>query len=272
MTTARACILAWLTATLFLLSTTFTQTALAATATGETVCIQCHSSQTGRGGKPVTPWRQSIHAENGISCNHCHGGDPADMVNAMNPQRGFLGVPGQTGIPAFCGRCHIGIKDDYLRSAHGMALGKNGPTCVTCHGSHEIKKASLELINEQLCSGCHEFERARAIRDAMKQTEATLISLGKRIETFRGEGVDTAALEKRLFAQRNNYHRLFHEINPVRTRAESIRIAAELKPIAQTLDNLEAEQRGRKIIGVFAVSAALLAALLFHQLHKTYSS
>ena len=64
----------------------------------ETVCIQCHGAQPGRLGEPVKLWRDSIHAENGISCNDCHGGDPKDLANAMSPARGFLGVPKDAAI------------------------------------------------------------------------------------------------------------------------------------------------------------------------------
>src|SRR5450631_529676 len=166
---------------------------LSSAATGETVCIQCHTAQTGKGHEPVKPWQGSIHAENGISCHNCHGGDSRDIVNAMNPERGFLGVPKERSIPDFCDHCHIGIKADYLRSAHGRALGKGGPVCITCHGSHDIKKASLDLINEKSCTRCHSYDRARLIRGAMEKTETSLAGLAQRIEAFKGKGVDTAA-------------------------------------------------------------------------------
>jgi len=239
-------------------------------AEGDTVCIQCHGSQVGKAQAPVKPWQDSIHAENGISCHHCHGGDPADSINAMSPQRGFVGVPGEQDIPGFCGRCHIGIKADFLNSAHGRALGKGGPTCVTCHDSHGVKKVSIELISEKNCTRCHSYDRARIIRSAMERTEATLVTLSRRLEQFKGRGVDTAALEKKLFAQRNSYHSLFHEVNPARITEESAKISVELNHVKERLDAIDAEHRQRKIIGVFAVGAALTAALLLHLLRKTY--
>lgn len=239
-------------------------------AEGATVCIQCHGSQSGRLMEPVKLWQGSIHAENGISCHNCHGGDPVDAANAMNPSRGFLGAPKEIAIPDFCGHCHIGIKADFLGSAHGRALGKGGPTCVTCHGSHAVKKVTLDLINEKSCSACHSYERARLIRGAMEQTESNLVALSQRLEAFKGQGVDTAALEKGLFAQRNRYHSLFHEVNLAKVRNESTRIAGELSSIKSTLDTIDAEHSQRKIIGAFAVAGALLAALFLYLLSKTY--
>jgi len=222
--------------------------------------------------EPVKLWQGSVHAENGISCHNCHGGDPRDFANAMSPARGFIGVPKDVAVPDFCGRCHIGIKKDYLASAHGRALGKGGPTCVTCHGNHAVKKVTLELINEKDCSRCHSFERARLIRSSMEQTEGTLVALSRRMESFKGEGVETAALEKSLFAQRNRYHSLFHEVDVAKVRNESARIAGELNGIKASLDAIDAEFDKRRTIGAFAVAAALLAAILLHLLHKTYSS
>jgi len=244
---------------------------LAGAAEGETVCLQCHSAQTGRANAPVKPWQGSIHAENGISCHSCHGGDAKDIVNAMSPERGFLGAPKERAIPDFCGRCHIGIKADFLRSAHGRALGKGGPVCVTCHGSHDIKKASLDLINEKSCTRCHTYDRAKLIRDAMEQTEATLTGLAKRIEAYKGKGVDTAALEKTLFAQRNQFRSLFHVVDVAKVKADSTRIATELNTIKGSLDAIDAEHARRKTIGAIAVGACLLAAMLLHLLKKTYS-
>ena len=237
-----------------------------------TVCLHCHSAQTGRGGMVVQPWKTSIHAENGISCHDCHGGDPKDAVNAMSPARGFLGVPKETDIPAFCGRCHVGIRDDYLQSAHGRALGKGGPTCVTCHGSHDIRKVTLELINEKSCSRCHPYERAAEIKAAMVETERQFMSIEGRLARFKGEGVDTEATDKELFSIRNTYHRLFHEVNTNRVKSESSKLQGELAKLDHTLQKLDEQRAKRKITGAFVVAGALVAALLFYLLRKTYDN
>ncbi|RII27978.1 MAG: cytochrome C [Geobacter sp.] len=237
-----------------------------------TVCLQCHSSQTGRGGQVVQPWKSSIHAENGISCHDCHGGDPMDATNAMSPARGFLGVPKETDVPAFCGRCHVGILADYRQSAHGQALGKGGPTCVTCHGSHDIKKVTLDLINEKSCSRCHPYERAAKIKAAMKETERQIVDIGEKLSRFKGEGVDTESTDKGLFSIRNTYHRLFHEVNTPRVTSESSKLQGELAKIDQSLQKLDEQRAKRKLAGAFVVAGALVAALLFHLLRKTYGN
>ncbi|HBA90099.1 MAG TPA: cytochrome C [Geobacter sp.] len=235
----------------------------------ETVCIQCHGSLPDQLGAPVKLWRNSIHADNGISCNSCHGGDPKNAAVAMNPSHGFIGAPGEDEVPAFCGRCHPGVLKDYLASAHGRALGKGGPNCVTCHSNHEVMKASLNLINEKSCSRCHSFERARVIRAAMQQTESHIVGISGRIAGFRAMGVDTERLDKGLFAVRNSFHSLFHEVHVERVRAESTKINAELGKLDRDLKVIEDAHARRKVAGAIAVSFMLLMALLFHLLRKT---
>jgi hypothetical protein len=236
----------------------------------ETVCIQCHSGLPDKLGAPVALWRKSIHAENGISCNGCHGGDPKNADDAMNRSRGFLGAPKETDVPAFCGRCHPGVLKDYLASAHGKALGKGGPTCFTCHGNHQIVKASLDLINEKSCTRCHSFERAKTIRDAMAQTEGYIVGIDRRITGFQAIGVDTDRLGKSLFAVRNRFHTLFHEVNVEKVKGESAQINTELGKLDRDLKVIEEARAKRKIAGAVVVFCMLLIAFLVHLLKKTY--
>ena len=252
------------------LTTALLPSAALAQEPAEPVCIECHSKLPEMYSRPIKLWRNSIHAENGIFCNGCHGGDPKDAVNAMSPSRGFLGVPKEPAIPAFCGRCHVGVLTDYLASAHGLMLGKGGPTCVTCHGNHFVEKASLELINEKSCSRCHSFERAKIIRTAMQENETIIMTIDGRISALKNIGTDTEKLEKELFAVRNRFHTQFHNVNVERLKKESARIQADLKKIRLVLDKMEDTHRLRKIVGAVAVSFMLLVALVLHLIRKTF--
>jgi hypothetical protein len=236
----------------------------------EIVCIRCHGAQTGRFGEPVRLWRGSIHAANNVACNDCHGGDPNDPVNAMSPARGFLGAPKEKEIPTFCGRCHVGVARDYMRSAHGRALGKGGPTCVTCHSNHLVLKASLEIINEKTCGRCHGYEQARVIKDAMSSTEARILSIGTGIDKYKGEGVDTDKLEKGLFSIRNRFHTLFHDVDVNVVKEESARINSDLSVIYASLSKIGEERGKRKLAGAAVVGGALIAAIILYLLRKSY--
>jgi hypothetical protein len=242
----------------------------AAAGADEIVCIQCHTKLPEKYSQPVILWRGSIHAENGIACNSCHGGDVRDAVNAMSPSRGFLGVPKEHDIPAFCGRCHVGVLKEYLSSQHGKALGKGGPTCVTCHGNHKVVKASLELISEKNCSRCHGYQQAEAIKVAMARTESRILAIDAGINGLKQKGFDIDRLEKGLFSVRNSFHSLFHTVDIARFGMETARIQAELQRLDALLKAMDDQQRQRKLFGAFAVAGALLIALLTYLLRKTY--
>lgn len=227
------------------------------------VCIQCHASLPATFSKPVKLWLTSIHAEHGIGCNACHGGDQMDAAEAMSPARGFRGAPGTMAIASLCGGCHIGVAKYYMNSAHGRTLGRGGPTCVTCHGSHDIKSASLDLISKKYCSSCHTFEKARMIRSAMLKRDTMLMAIEKKIKTLKSQGVDTDHLEKRLFALRNRFHAMFHSLDIKMIIFESDHIQAELEKTS----GAGGTGTGH-LTGALAVGGALLAALLFYLIKK----
>ncbi|HXH27861.1 MAG TPA: cytochrome c3 family protein [Candidatus Polarisedimenticolia bacterium] len=115
-------------------------------------CADCHDDVAAQ-------YAASIHGrarENGISeaatCKDCHGEfhamlAPADANSPVNPKN----------LAGTCGRCHsdpaimakFGIPvappvEAYEASVHARAVGegKDGATCSTCHGTHDIQAAS----------------------------------------------------------------------------------------------------------------------------------
>jgi hypothetical protein len=236
----------------------------------ETVCIQCHGGQPGRLGAPVGEWRTSVHAANGISCHGCHGGDPADFAMAMSPERGFLGKPAAQTIPEFCGRCHVGVKEDYLASAHGRALGRGGPHCVTCHGNHAVQTATPELINSRDCSRCHEYGRAGEIKSAVAETDRTITGLAQQLKALHRIGIVTKDMEGELFALRNQFHRLFHSVEVDKVRSRTAGFQAELGKIRGRLTAIEAELDRRKRWGGGVVALLVACGILAWFLHRSY--
>jgi len=235
-----------------------------------TVCLQCHGGLAGILSQPVSQWRQSIHAEQGISCHHCHGGDPTDAPMAMNPERGFIGVPSPAQIADFCGRCHIGVREDYLTSAHGKAPRSAGPQCVTCHAAHLVKKASLDLINSQACGQCHGYERAGEIRRALADTDHEIAELEKELDLLHRQGVATDTLQKSLFSLRNDYHRLFHSVDLLKINAETEKFRDSLRQMRRQVDAILDELAGRKVYGAIVVGFFVLAGFVLLLIRKTY--
>jgi len=237
----------------------------------ETVCIQCHGGQTGRLQKPVEQWRASIHSRNGISCHNCHGGDPTDFGMAMSPERGFVGAPEKTAIPDFCGRCHVGVKADYQQSAHGRALGSGGPQCVTCHGNHAVTEASLDLINSEACSRCHEYGRAKVLREALGKTDGMISGLEDDFRKLRRVGIDVKELSDRTFALRNQFHRLFHSVDVEQVRSRSAGFQGDLEKVGAEVDSIRATLQQRKATGGIVVGLLVVMGILAMLIRKIYA-
>jgi hypothetical protein len=110
-------------------------------------CTDCHGAHDIRAAKD--PQSKTYHFNLEATCSHCHG-DEAVIAKA--------------GIKA--GNVPAHFKD----SIHGQALNKSGlvvaPHCGTCHGNHDIRRASDDQspVNRhnipKTCGTCHAGIRA----------------------------------------------------------------------------------------------------------------
>ncbi len=143
-------------------------------------CVNCHTDMEDETlTPPVNEWKESVHAEVGIKCHDCHGGDPVDEDMAMDPDIGFIGKPAVADIPALCAKCHSDSKmmraynqradqfDLYSGSVHGRKVkggDEEAPTCVSCHGKHKILRvkdpnsAVFRTNIPNMCGECHSQE------------------------------------------------------------------------------------------------------------------
>ncbi len=142
-------------------------------------CVTCHLDLGGTEAAPVKLMEGSIHLEKEVGCHDCHGGDPKSFneEKAMSRAKGFIGVPGVREIPGLCARCHSSpvmmrpyhLRTDqlalYKTSPHGILLyqkgDRNAATCISCHGSHDIKSVNDPLSSvyktniPKTCARCH---------------------------------------------------------------------------------------------------------------------
>ncbi len=143
-------------------------------------CLDCHSAQPGR--LEVTPekFSQDIHAQKGLTCTSCHGGDASsyDPDQAMGHKAGFKGKIDRKQVPQLCGSCHSDPAymrsynpslrtdqlDQYHTSMHGKRLAAGDTkvaVCTDCHSVHDLRPASdprspVNPVNvAQTCSRCH---------------------------------------------------------------------------------------------------------------------
>ncbi len=152
--------------------------AAASAAAEKNVCLDCHSQMDAP--LKVTPaeFAQNIHAEKGLTCTSCHGGDAASDENAMSRTAGFRGHIERRQVPELCGSCHSdaakmrqynpSLRTDqlsqYKTSVHGKRLAAGDAkvaVCTDCHTVHDIRPASdprssvhpLNVANT--CKRCH---------------------------------------------------------------------------------------------------------------------
>ncbi len=142
----------------------------------DVVCAECHDDAQ-------EAYNQSIHglaASNGLElfagCKDCHGSH--DIL----PSDDSSSYTYKMNIESTCGHCHsradviaqLGLRGKgpvqaYHNSVHDKILHeqpeKGAPTCISCHGAHEIylmsdARSSFNKVNRaETCGKCHESEK-----------------------------------------------------------------------------------------------------------------
>src|SRR5215831_3089120 len=76
-------------------------------AQAENTCLVCHGAIDPPLQVTEQQFASDIHAQKGLTCASCHGGDPtkADM-DAMSKTAGFRGKIQRKDVPELCDRCH----------------------------------------------------------------------------------------------------------------------------------------------------------------------
>lgn len=150
----------------------------------QTSCINCHTELDDELKSPVDEMlKGGSHHKNEITCSGCHGGVDdvrfsEDAEAAMDPLKGYIGIPARKDIPRLCSRCHSSTEymrkfnpnlptdqyQQYLTSRHGQQLAKGDvkvALCTDCHGTHNIQPAnstaSLVFPGNipDMCGKCH---------------------------------------------------------------------------------------------------------------------
>jgi len=116
-----------------------------------TACAACHQDKYQATLDSVHQKALAAGDTNAAVCTDCHG---AHDVQPPDEPR--------TRIPQTCERCHSQIYDLYKDSVHGAALMGEGnpdvPTCIDCHGVHDVEGPSnspFRLFSPQICARCH---------------------------------------------------------------------------------------------------------------------
>ncbi len=152
--------------------------------TEENSCVHCHSKLPAGSFYEAKShsWVGSIHQQHGVTCDKCHGGNPA----AAKEEQSHIGVLGSSNpsssvyfknIPATCGKCHGAEFYKFTQGLHYKMLesiGK-GPDCVTCHGSMVTKVLTPDNL-VAACERCHN-ERMGILPYVPQKAKAVLLLL-----------------------------------------------------------------------------------------------
>jgi len=116
-----------------------------------TLCQDCHLPQYQAQLDSVHQRALASGRRDAAICTDCHGAH-----EVVSPDEHAASIP-QT-----CSRCHATIYEQYGESVHGAALLETAnpdvPTCVDCHGVHNIADpltAGFRLASPDICAGCH---------------------------------------------------------------------------------------------------------------------
>ncbi len=130
-----------------------------------TTCQQCHAGSYEKTLDSVHQTALEAGDENAAVCTDCH--NPHYQKRLTDPVTHALRPEARLQIPQTCARCHSTIYDQYKQTVHGAALlgdaqnpGGNPdvPTCIDCHGVHNVPDpttTAFRLDSTSTCANCH---------------------------------------------------------------------------------------------------------------------
>jgi hypothetical protein len=154
-------------------------------------CLECHRGlDEARLKAPAAGFPHDIHAERGLTCAACHGGDPTDPEpSAMDPDKGFKSAPTRAQIAPLCASCHANAAfmkrynprpyvfsmAEWQTSVHAKLAAQGDAqvaTCTSCHGVHGIRPPRdpaspvFKTNVPRTCAKCHNpgYMKGHAIR------------------------------------------------------------------------------------------------------------
>jgi predicted CXXCH cytochrome family protein len=154
--------------------------AVAANGQSRNSCLDCHSNLPEPLGVSQEKFSHDIHAQKGLTCASCHGGDPTsdDPDKAMSRKAEWKGKIDRRQIPQLCGTCHSdpayirqfnpSLRTDQLSqygtSVHGKRLAAGDTkvaVCTDCHSVHDLRapadsQSTVNPVNvAKTCARCH---------------------------------------------------------------------------------------------------------------------
>jgi len=254
----------------------------------------------------VQEWKQSIHFQNNVTCDGCHGGDATvkrDQFDSeevfkdrahLHRDREFLLISRTDSlftsaargrsVSYFCGKCHSNIKEKHLGSPHGDF---GNPTCLYCHGmgSHAIAESSPEIVDIRSrneggrCATCHRaatMETVSNIYHILINAQLQLENSSKLYDWLEKHGYKNLAMDKMYHNSHETLSQLrqtFHSFNmrEINEFASSIGANADLtQETYNMIESLEAAKARQAKLGISSVAFLLSFVGLLLAYRKKY--
>lgn len=151
-------------------------------------CVWCHSrlssplQQTSR----YAEWHISAHKLSGVSCDRCHGGNPAEREvtkahQAIRPASDPASRLHPKNLAKTCQGCHQPYVSAFVESRHYQKLNDTGvgPSCNTCHGHMASEVIYTPEQTAAMCASCHNSATSRLPRqpEIGEQAATTMVAI-----------------------------------------------------------------------------------------------
>jgi hypothetical protein len=160
-------------------------------------CYRCHSGEYERTQDSVHATALAAGKREAAICTDCHTAHTVRQLN--DPKTHRLLTDARVWIPQTCAQCHNAIYQKYLTSVHGSALVGEGnpdvPTCIDCHGVHNITNPTVtafRLRSPEMCARCHTDPKRMGKYNISTQVLNTYVAdfHGTTVELFEKESPD----------------------------------------------------------------------------------
>jgi len=194
--------------------------------------LECHATIMEKFAKNnYEQWTASKHALFNVTCDKCHGGDPAADVKEL-AHKGVLNSSETNSrvfyrnVPETCGNCHTNELNQFKESKHYQNLRalKQAPSCDTCHVPHEFRILNASEFQD-VCSSCHNIdmniapdvpEKAMNAIENAEKLKNEIRTADAAIKVAKQQGKDVTAAQKELetaISIRDNLPIFWHSFN-----------------------------------------------------------
>ena len=128
----------------------------------------------------------------------------------------------------------------------------------------------MDIINEQLCSQCHSYERAKEMKQALFLVENKLNTIAKNLKRLKLFGIGTDMQEKAFFRNHAEFRTLFHSIDVDAVRAKSSEYTEKLEIIETEISESFKQLAFRRNFSAYLFLVFIGLGIVVFLLSKTY--